>query len=258
MEKEETLLRKRLIELSNLAYQRGIVMYTDFLNLNELNILHTTPKDLFPAVYKTFGGYGFSERQMAAFLPDAFYLYGSDEDIQAAFPIRIVKITPLQKKFSETLLHRDYLGALLNLGIERSKLGDILVGEYEACVFAAEPLAEFIVQELTRIRHTVVCASIEDTAGFFYEPKFEEIKGTVASVRLDSLLSLAFQSSRSKLSALIEGQRVYVNGKLITSNGYQVRENDIISVRGMGRFAYKGILSETKKGRYYVSVYKYI
>ena len=57
MEKEETLLRKRLIELSNNAYQRGIIMYSDFLNLNELNILHTTPKDSFPVPYRTFGGY---------------------------------------------------------------------------------------------------------------------------------------------------------------------------------------------------------
>ena len=57
MEKEETLLRKRFVELSNTAYQRGIITCSDFLNLNELNILHTTPKDLFPIPYKTFGGY---------------------------------------------------------------------------------------------------------------------------------------------------------------------------------------------------------
>lgn len=258
MEKEEVLLRKRLTELSNLAYQRGIVMYSDFLNLNELNILHTTPKDLFPAPYKAFGGYAFSERQMAAFLPDAFYLYASEEEMKEAYPIRIVRIAPLQKKFAEPLSHRDYLGALLNLGIERCKLGDILAEEEQAFVFVSETLAEFVTTELTRVRHTTVMATIEDSADFVYEPKFEEIKGTVASVRLDSLLSLAFNSSRSKLTALIEGGRVYVNGKLITSNGYQVKDDDIVSVRGLGRFAYKGIVSETKKGRYYVSVYKYI
>lgn len=258
MEKEEVLLRKRLIELSNLAYQRGIVMYSDFLNLNELNILHTTPKDLFPAPYRTFGGYAFSERQMAAFLPDAFYLYTPEEEFESFYPIRTIQIAPLQKKFAESLSHRDYLGALLNLGIERCKLGDILVEDTQAFLFASETLADFITDELTRVRHTTVMASICGNGEFLYKPKFEEIKGTVASVRLDSLLSLAFNSSRSKLTALIEGGKVYVNGKLITSNGYQVKENDIISVRGLGRFAYKGIISETKKGRYYVSVYKYI
>lgn len=111
MEKEETLLRKRLIELSNIAYQRGIIMYSDFLNLNELNILHTTPKDSFPVPYRTFGGYDPSERQMAAFLPDAFYMYMDEDSIHSTYPIRILKISPLQPKFAEELSHRDYLGA---------------------------------------------------------------------------------------------------------------------------------------------------
>lgn len=66
-------------------------------------------------------------------------------------------------------------------------------------------------------------------------------RGTVASVRLDSLLSLAFSSSRTKLSGLIEGGRVFVNGKLITSNGYQPNEGDLISVRKMGKFRFAGI-----------------
>lgn len=258
MEKEETLLRKRLIELSNLAYQRGIPMYTDFLNLNELNILHTTPKDLFPAAYRTFGGYATSERQMAAFLPDAFCLYLEEADVLAGYPIQVVKITPLNEKFAEELSHRDYLGALLNLGIERSKLGDILIQGKDAYVYASDSLADFVCSELTRVRHTTVMANSVPSGEFQAEIKYEEIKGTVASVRLDSLLSLAFASSRSKLVALIEAGRVYVNGKLITSNGYHVKEQDIISVRGMGRFRYVGVTSETKKGRYYVTVHKYV
>ena len=72
MQKEELMLQKRLIELSRLSYQRGIVTYSDFLNLNELNILHTMPKTELYTTYKVFGGYDFSERQMVAFLPDAF------------------------------------------------------------------------------------------------------------------------------------------------------------------------------------------
>ena len=258
MEKEDTLLRKRLVELSNLAYQRGIVTYSDFLNINELHILHTMPKDLFAVPYRTFGGYAISERQMAAFLPDAFYMYTEETEIKNSFPIKIVKISPLHTKYAEELSHRDYLGTLLGLGIERSKLGDILLEDGDAFVFVSESLADFVVENLTRIRHTTVRAVIVGSTDFVYEPRFEEIKGTVASVRLDTLLSLTYNSSRSKLTALIEGGRVYVNGKLITSNGYHVKEEDIISVRGMGRFQYKGILSETKKGRYYVSVYKYI
>ena len=68
MNKEEQLLEKRLIELSNLAFSRDIVTFSDFLNLNELNILHRTPKDQFKARFETYGGYELAERQMVAFL----------------------------------------------------------------------------------------------------------------------------------------------------------------------------------------------
>lgn len=247
MQKEELMLQKRLIELSRLSYQRGIVTFSDFLNLNELNILHTIPKHELDSAYVTFGGYDHSERQMVAFLPDALcYEY--------EYPISVIKISPLQKKFSDTLSHRDYLGAILNLGIERCKMGDILVEEHSAILFIHQSLENFITEELTRIKHTSVMATIEDMQSFHYEPKTKEIKGSVSSLRLDSLLALAFSSSRSKLVAFIEGGKVYVNGKLITSNGYQVKENDIVSVRGLGRFRYLETMSQTKKGRYYVTL----
>lgn len=251
MNKEELMLQKRLIELSNTAYRRDIVTFSDFLNLNELNILHSTQKNLFPAHYELFGGYAYAERQMVAFLPDALCY-------KHEYPIKVLKITPLHSKFAEQLSHRDYLGAILNLGIERCKIGDILVGEKECFLFTAEKIAAYIQESLTRIRHTSVIVEPVERESFSYKPRLEELKGTVASVRLDSVLSVAFPLSRSKLVALIEGGRVFVNGKLITTNSYHLREQDIISVRGMGRIMYGHILSETKKGRYYISVYKYI
>lgn len=251
MQKEELMLQKRLIELSRVSYQRGIVTFSDFLNLNELNILHTIPKHELSSAYVTFGGYDHSERQMVAFLPDALcYEY--------EYPISVIKISPLQKKFSDTLSHRDYLGAILNLGIERCKMGDILVEEHSAILFIHQSLERFITEELTRIKHTSVMASIEDMQSFQYQPKKREIKGSVSSIRLDSLLALAFASSRSKLVAFIESGKVYVNGKLITSNGYQVKENDIVSVRGLGRFRYVETMSQTKKGRYYVTLESFV
>ena len=251
MQKEEVMLQKRLIELSRIAYQRGIVTYSDFLNLNELNILHTTSKTMFNSCYETYGGYEFSERQMVAFLPDALCY-------EKNYPISVLKISPLQKKFSEPLSHRDYLGAILNLGIERNKLGDILVKDDCALLFAHKSLEHFLIEELTRIRHTSVMVNVEDFNDFSYQPNVKEINGTVSSLRLDSLLALAFASSRSKLVAYIEDGKVFVNGKLITSNGYQIKEDDIISVRGLGRFQYKSTISQTKKGRYYVALHLYI
>lgn len=258
MNKEEQLLEKRLIELSNLAFSRDIVTFSDFLNLNELNILHRTPKDQFKARFETYGGYELAERQMVAFLPDAFSLYMEEAEINQMYPMKILKITPVHAKFAEELGHRDYLGALLNLGIERTKIGDILVQEKVAYVFVHESMADYLVNELVKVRHTVVLPSVETATDFIYEPKFEIIRGTVSSVRLDVLLSLSFQSSRSKLTPLIEGGKVYVNGKNITSNAYRVKNDDIISVRGMGRFQFKGIVSQTKKGRYCIELYKYV
>lgn len=251
MQKEELMLQKRLIELSKIAYQRGIVTFSDFLNLNELNILHTIPKDELHSGYVTFGGYDYSERQMVAFLPDAL-CYDYD------YPISVLKISPLQKKFSDKLSHRDYLGAVLNLGIERCKIGDILVEEEYAILFVHKSLENYLLDELRKIKHTSVTASIEDMQEFYYQPTTKEIKGTVSSLRLDSLLALAFSSSRSKLVSFIEGGKVFVNGKLITSNGYQIKEEDIVSVRGLGRFRYIETVSQTKKGRYYITLELYV
>lgn len=251
MNKEELLLQKRLVELSNLAYTRGIVTFSDFLNLNELNILHTTPKDMFPANYETYGGYDLSERQMVAFLPDALY-YEFD------YPVSFIEIKPVNPKFSDELSHRDYLGAVMNLGIERCKLGDIIVDDKRALLFAREELAPYIAEQLTRIRRTTIQAVCSKAADFTYRPRYEERKGTVPSVRLDTVLSVAYPMSRSRLTAFIEGGKVFVNGKLITSNGYQLKEEDRISVRGLGRLSYEGILSQTKKGRYMIELRKYI
>ena len=251
MNKEESMLQKRLVELSRLAYNRGIVIFSDFLNLNELNILHTTPKDMFLSQYKTYGGYDLSERQMAVFLPDALYY-------DYEYPIQIIEVTPSSKRFAEDLTHRDYLGALMNLGIERSKVGDIIVEDQKGLIFVKEELAEYIADNLTVVRHTNANTSIGKGVKVDYEPRFEELKGTVSSIRLDSVLALAYPLSRSKITAQIEAGKVFVNGKLITSNGYRLKDNDIISVRKMGRIAYDGILSETKKGRYLISVRKYI
>ena len=93
---------------------------------------------------------------------------------------------------------------------------------------------------------------------FDYEPEYKEITGTVASVRLDRLLALAFGVSRSSLTGLIEGGKVFVNGRLVTSNGYEPKEGDLVSVRGMGRFRYAGGGGQSRKGREYVILQRYI
>lgn len=90
------------------------------------------------------------------------------------------------------------------------------------------------------------------------KPRLEEIRGSVASCRLDSVLAVAFQGSRSKLAGLIEGKKVFVNSRLAESASYMLKQEDVVSVRGYGKFIYKEVVGTTKKGREYVSIMKYI
>ena len=258
-DKDVLLLEKRFTELSRNAYQRDIITYSDFLNLNEQNILHTLPKDRMYTRFMSFGGYDTAERQMAAFIPDALYLrWGKKEPENIDYPFRALRISPLNKKFAGELSHRDYLGAVLNLGIERSRTGDILIDGESALIFVHRDIANVVSGELTRVRHTSVRADELPLSKISYTPSYEEIRGTVASVRLDSLLALAFSSSRTRLTGLIEGAKVYVNGRLVTSNGYQPAEGDVISVRGMGKFRFESSGSRTRKNRIMVVIFKYV
>ena len=249
MEREE-LFRKRVQDLCRMAYQRDIVTFTDFLDLNELHIIHNLDLKQWGVSLACFGGYEMSERQIAAFIPDAL-------SYDWEFPVCCLKIQLQDRRFSQEPGHRDYLGALLNLGIERSMLGDILIDQDAAYVFCAERMAGFIREELTRVRNTPVVTSVLCGELPSITHKYKEITGTVASVRLDSIISTAFQTSRNGITSLIESGKVFVNGKLVTSNGSMLKENDIVSVRGMGKFQFEGVLSRTKKGRILVKINRY-
>lgn len=249
MEQDERL-RKRLLELARTAGTREYVTFSDFLDLHELHILHSIPKKELGASLRLFGGYDLAERQMASFLPDAF-----SYDVE--FPMKCVCIRPLSEKYAEALTHRDFLGAVLNLGVERCKLGDIVVRQGCAWMFCTEAMAPFLCQELRRVRHTPVEAALLEEWEEFPGPQLQEIRGTVASVRLDAVIALAFSSSRSSLAGLIGAGKVLVNGAVVTSNGYQLKEGDIISVRTMGKFRYDTTGTQTKKGRYSIRLYRY-
>lgn len=249
MNQEDILTQKRLTELANTAYQRNIPVFSDFLGLNEQSVFQQILHDMPPITCCLMGGYRLAERKIAAFLP-----YETDED---SIPICVLKVEPINKKFAEELNHRDFLGALLNLGIERTVIGDILVMDSYAYVICLKRMADYIIDNLGRVKHTTVMASYgaitED-----YSPKTVAVTGTVQSVRLDSVLSVATGISRSHVIDYIEGARVYVNGRLITTNSYTLKEGDIISVRHVGRFRYCETTAQSKKGRFFVSIEKFI
>ncbi len=262
MEKED-LFSKRMQDLANSADKRGCVTFSDFLNLNEQNIYFQLIQKFSWIRGETFGGYEGSERRMAAFIPQDLLWESREDDLAVSpsglvWPIRCVRIRPKAPKFSEKLSHRDILGALMNLGIDRAKTGDIAVTETESYLFCSARLTDLICEELTWIRHTQVVCSPCRMSDFSYTPATSRIEGSVASIRLDAVSALAFRASRSSLLPLIEGGKVFVNGKLVTSNGCTLHEGDIVSVRGMGRYKYLGAHGQTKKGRMIASVDKYI
>ncbi len=253
LDKNEQLLRRRLLDLANTAYNRGICMFSDFLNLNEQNIFLSLKNELPRIKYFTYGGFQDAERKILCFCGND--QISSIEEIN--FPIACIKVVPLNQRFSDSLNHRDFLGAVLNLGLDRSKVGDILIDANEGYLFAHTTISPFILEQLIKVKHTMVSTGQIDQHDFHYEPKYIEVVGTVSSARLDSILAVAFHSSRSSLSGLIEGGKVFVNGKEVLSNSCMLKENDVVSVRGLGKFLYVGTSYQTKKGRYSVKILLY-
>lgn len=250
MEREDFFL-KRIRELANISYHRDICTFSDFLNLYEQNIIKSHNLSIPGVIMETFGGYEQAERQIVCFRSTTM-------SCSWDYPISCLKAEPKSIKFSDQLSHRDYLGAILNLGVERSVVGDILIQNSVAYIFCLDKMAEFLIENLDRVRHTNILLRKTNGPEEIPAPQTESITGTCSSVRLDSLIALAFHASRNSMVPLIEGGMVFVNGKLVTSNGYEPKEGDIISVRKKGRFRFEGISHQTKKGRQSVRLIRFI
>ena len=239
---EQELCKKRLLDLSKQADIKGIVTFSDFLNLNELNIYHTV-KNTFYTQTEVFGGYDSAERQMVAFIPDAL-------SYKWEYPIRCIYIVPKYPKFAETLSHRDILGALMNLGIERNRLGDILCLENSYYVYCDEQIFPFIMEQLEKIRHTIVSLSEEKEYRHLQANiRLEEQFDMIASNRIDCIIAKALHLSRSEAADFLSAEKVFVNGKCITNCNKACEDGDIISVRGKSRFIFESCNSMSKKGK---------
>lgn len=238
---EQELIRKRLMDLSRQANRKGIVLFSDFLNLNELNIYHQSEK-LFETKTESFGGVPFAERQMIAFLPDALYYAWN-------YPITAFCIKPSYPKFAEKLGHRDILGSIMNLGVDRSKIGDIIPGDGVWYLLCAENVADYFKENLTKIRHTLVTLEECQPEEIRDTQTPDELTGIITSNRLDSMIACVYKLSRSQSLELFRQEKVFVNGRITTSVTYACRPGDVISVRGFGRFVYESVQGETNKGR---------
>lgn len=238
---EQELCKKRLIDLSKQANRKGIVLFSDFLNLNELNIYHQSEK-LFETKTESFGGVLYAERQIIAFIPDALCYEWN-------YPITALCITPAYPKFAEKLGHRDILGAIMKLGVDRSKIGDIIIGDGVYYLLCEENIADYFKENLDKVRHTIVKLEACSPDTITITQELEEKDGIITSNRLDSVIACVHKLSRSQALELFRQEKVFVNGRVITNATYTCHAGDIISVRGYGRFIYLSEHGETNKGR---------
>lgn len=195
-----------------------------------------------------WGGYEEAERVMAGFFPD--YIRPVPEE----FPLRALTV---RFRKEDALGHRDFLGSLMGLGIERSVLGDILIGEGKAVVFLKEEISRYVQDNLRKIGRTGVKISegIEGPLPVIRE--YKDITGVIASNRLDCMSALLCHTSREKAGRFVSAGLVMVNHREILEGSARIHEGDIISVRGHGKFVIDSFGPPTSKGRLTVKCRKY-
>lgn len=257
---ETELLKGRMEDLANRAYRQNTYTYTNFLSSSDLEVFYELCPKLSFVGYRLFGGYEGSDRLMVGF--------GSEEvnGYTEEFPIDSIRIMPLIDKFSDELTHRDFLGALMNLGIEREMLGDILIRPSDksgkrntAYLFCVSKISDYILENLTKVKHTNVktqlCTSpdLKDLA-----PGKETMHIIVASPRIDAVAAGITKLSRSQVVTLFREKKVSLNHRIFENNSYMLKPGDVLSIRGYGKYDFIEVGGETRKGRLSVSLNRYV
>lgn len=250
--KEEELLKKRFIELAERAYQSGCYTYTGFLGLSELALFYKVAPEVSHAGYALFGGTPSAERKIIAFGRE------SDMGYPPCYPICLLKISPRTEKYADELNHRDFLGALLNLGIDRSVLGDIIVKSPVAYVYCLDSIRDFIIDELRMVKHTPISCEETDISLPDAVPVLSPLRLIVASNRADVIVAGLTHLSRSKALELFSSGKIFCNGREIVSGSAMLKTGDILVIRGLGKFRISDFGEKTRKDRLPVTVEKYV
>ena len=167
---EEQLLKRKIIDTANQDINHYIYNYTNNLSINELSSVNIMSNELSFIPYDEWGGNPVCERKIIRFGSEE--LYGYD----AGYPISTIRISPLSVKFAEQLNHRDYLGAIMNLGIERELVGDIIIKVPDAYVYCLSHIADYICDNLDSIKHTHIRCTICTDEIEAIKPELEEIR----------------------------------------------------------------------------------
>lgn len=253
LEDEKALqqLKNRFRELADKSFQQNMFTFTGFLGMSEQDAFWQMERELSFAGYTVNGGREGADRCMVRF--------GKAEDLgyEVPFPITCIHIKPLVFKFADKLSHRDFLGALMNLGIDRSTIGDIVVGDKEAYLFCQENIASYICDNLEQIRHThVKCVITEDFALLPQEePETRTIQ--IPSARVDAVIAKVYNKSRNDCLELFRTGKVFIDGRLCENNSRILKQGETVNARGYGKFVFSGEPRETRKGKLSVEVSLY-
>ena len=248
---EDKLLLAKLWDKINAGMRKNIPAATCFLSPRELEISRYLFGDA-PGLH-AFGGYAEAERKMLCYLPDYLEeaaLYDADS------PLVCLRATFWD---GDTPSHRDFLGALMGAGIARETVGDICVGKSSCDFFVTAEIAPYILQNFTSAGRTHVhmeAISLADVE--IAEPEVKEIKDTVASLRLDGIVSSGFRIGRSLAAQYISAGKTAIDGLPCEKPDKAVSEGTKISVRGLGKIKLHAVNGQTKKGRISVVIHLYI
>ena len=247
----EKHIEARIKDIFTIARKNREKKASNFLDPGQQQIAQDVARS-FPGMGFYFdGGHEEAERKILVAYP---------EDLSEEFfkpPLGALRITP--KDPDEYPGHRDYLGAILGLGVSREKLGDILVGKVSTDIVVKQEIMEYIGLNLIKVGN--VSVNVEEISiKELLQPErpYKELKSTVASLRLDAVAGIAFGISRSKMAPFIKGENVRLNFRVVKDPSTPVKEGDLISANRLGRAKVAEVGGQSKKGRTYVRVHRYI
>lgn len=248
---EDRLLLAKVWDKINAGLRKNIPANSCFLSPRELELtrlLFGEPEGLY-----RFGGYVEAERQMLVYLPE--YLDENALSYEDS-PVACLRATYYE---GDSLTHRDFLGALMGAGVARETVGDICVGRGSCDFFVTREIAPYLIQNFdsagrTRFR----IAEIPLTEASIPEPEIKEIKDTLASCRLDAVISSGFRIGRSLAGDYVNAGKAAINGLPCTKSDKAVSEGDKVSVRGLGKIRLEQVNGQTKKGRISVVIHRYV
>ncbi len=250
---EDEIIVKRMCELARRAYDNNYYTYTGFLGLAEISLLNTARKRderMRHIPVTMYGGMDDCERVIAAFGSEELFGYAPE------FPVACVMVKPRMQKFADNLTHRDFLGSVMNLGIERDTIGDIYIQDNVGYIFCMDNMADYIVSSLDRVKHTPVECSITDERPDVKQGLVETTV-QISSERIDAVIAKLYKMSRSQADNLFKARRIYVNGSLCENTSYTPKSGEVITARGFGRCEYRGVVKTTGKGNLIVAVAKW-